>query len=337
MKEISKDNILELLSDEEIFRYYIPQFKKFKEKFTSVFNEDRNPSACISSWHGQLYYKDFSTNDRSLTWVGFLIKLFNFPNNNEGVKLAYNKVNIDFNLYLGSNALLNGETGLNLRKTRKKTVYIDDSPKEIFIHEKKWDNNDKLFWFDNVKISTKTLRFFKVKSILQFWIGDSLIKPNLPAYCYDEISDLDGNLKRKIYQPYNTKFKFSGNTNKDSVQGLSQLPETGDLLILDKSMKDVICLYQHLNIPAIATNSESTLPSKRLIEHLKTRFKVIIVHYDRDNGGIINAERINKEFGLPIIFFPEGSPKDNYDFIKKQGVEEFKKVFNNLIKEKMNE
>lgn len=54
------------------------------------------------------------------------------------------------------------------------------------------------------------------------------------------------------------------------------MPKNGDLLIIQKSMKDVMCLYE-LGITAIAPNSENLFLSDKQLEAVKNRFKRIIV------------------------------------------------------------
>ena len=54
----------------------------------------------------------------------------------------------------------------------------------------------------------------------------------------------------KIYQPY-SNFKWLSNTSASDLQGLSQLPDRGDTLVITKSLKDVMCL-DIWDIPAIA-------------------------------------------------------------------------------------
>ena len=61
----------------------------------------------------------------------------------------------------------------------------------------------------------------------------------------------------KIYKPYADKYtKWRNNLTELDIQGYKQLPKTGDILVITKSMKDVMCytrwVYQlshlHLNL-----------------------------------------------------------------------------------------
>ena len=51
------------------------------------------------------------------------------------------------------------------------------------------------------------------------------------------------------------------------LQGAHQLPAEGELLVVTKSMKDVMCLYS-LGITAIAPNSENLFLTESQFEKL---------------------------------------------------------------------
>lgn len=50
------------------------------------------------------------------------------------------------------------------------------------------------------------------------------------------------------------------------------LPESGDILIITKALKDVMVLYEY-GIPAIAPCSENLFITEAQYNHLKERFK----------------------------------------------------------------
>ena len=104
------------------------------------------------------------------------------------------------------------------------------------------------------------------------------------------------------------------------IQGYRQLPKQGDLLVITKSMKDVMCLYD-LGITAIAPNSETLFISEEELENLSKRFKVISVLYDQDKAGKANMAKIRKIY--PDLFYfviPKNlNAKDISDFYKKYG------------------
>ena len=105
------------------------------------------------------------------------------------------------------------------------------------------------------------------------------------------------------------------------LQGAHQLPAEGDLLVVTKSMKDVMCLYS-LGLTAIAPNSENLFLTESQFEKLSKRFKKIVVFYDNDLPGIHNMNQIRKKFNIDCIFIPRSyGAKDISDFHAKYGRE----------------
>lgn len=73
------------------------------------------------------------------------------------------------------------------------------------------------------------------------------------------------------------------------------LPKMGEYLVVTKSLKDVMTLY-NLGIPAIAPISENCFLSKAQYHRLKERFKHIILLYDNDRPGLRAMISIKKKF-----------------------------------------
>jgi hypothetical protein len=111
-------------------------------------------------------------------------------------------------------------------------------------------------------------------------------------------------------------------------QGWTQLPKTADTLIITKSLKDVMCLYEVAKLPAIAMQSENVLPKRHVFEQLSSRFGTIELLYDNDfdkkpNWGRIFADKFAKEYGLIDSFIPDKyQSKDFSDLVKNFGAKE---------------
>ena len=73
------------------------------------------------------------------------------------------------------------------------------------------------------------------------------------------------------------------------------LPKMGEYLVVTKSLKDVMTLY-NLGIPAIAPISENCFLSEAQYHRLKERFKHIILLYDNDRPGLRAMISIKKKF-----------------------------------------
>lgn len=91
-----------------------------------------------------------------------------------------------------------------------------------------------------------------------------------------------------------------------------------------------MCLYE-MGIPAISPSSESTFIPNDVLEHLKKRFKRIIIMFDRDEAGVKYLRKMSQKTGLEgMLVHKRFKAKDISDAIKANG---FEKVKNWLTKQ----
>jgi len=304
--------ILEKITEYDIFRHYCHNFKNIGDKFCSELRKDKSPTCSIIYWNKKLLYKDFGTGEShdcfsyiqakySLTFVE-----------------ALRVVDVDFCLNLASKD--------PYRKSVATTYGFDNQilkEKETVIIKKKrrsWDNKDLEYWGQfNIQLSTLTK--FAVEPISHFWINEARFTCDSITYSYH----LNG--KYKLYSPLKKENKWFSNTNNKCIQGLQSIQgvKEDQLLILTKSLKDVMCLYE-LGYYAIALQSEMIMPSPELIHKLKCRFYRIVVLYDNDyasetNPGQTMANKICAEYDLQNVIIPSHyQAKDISDVIKDHGV-----------------
>jgi len=102
----------------------------------------------------------------------------------------------------------------------------------------------------------------------------------------------------KIYFPGMDR-KFI--TNSREIEGFKQLSFKKDELVITKSLKDVMLLYE-FGIESIAPPSEGFIFSDELIELLKSKYDKIYVLYDFDYAGVRGMQRLKKSYGIdPIL------------------------------------
>ena len=115
----------------------------------------------------------------------------------------------------------------------------------------------------------------------------------------------------------------------------TKVPEKGEKLVICSSLKDALCLWANTGIPALALQGEGYGISDTAINELKRRYKKIIISYDGDAAGILDAKKLSEKTGFiyrnsPII----GEAKDWSDIYKiygkKRFLEEVKKAFANI-------
>ena len=302
------ETILEKISEYDIFKYYCPNFIKFNVKFCSDLRKDNTPSVSIINWNGKLLYKDFGHPEHTFD-------CFNYVANKFGCTFydALRIIDADFDLKLSSKTSEIKFTMGYLGYNRK----IPAFEKKLTIIQKKkrsWDINDKNFW-SKYFVDTKILRKFGVEPISHYWINGARFTCKSITYAYKF-----GN-KFKIYAPYEKENKWTSNTNKNIIQGYSQLPKDGNICIITSSLKDVMCLFR-MGIPAIALQSEMQMPEEKMIKEIKERFKKIALFYDNDfdnpdNPGQTMANKICKKYDIlnNIIIPDDYKIKDLSDYI----------------------
>ena len=124
--------------------------------------------------------------------------------------------------------------------------------------------------------------------------------------------------KFKIYRPLASKYtKWRTNLTTRHVQGLAELPaEGGNLLIITKSLKDVMCLYE-MGFNAIAASSETTFIPDDILKPLCSKWKHVVILYDRDKTGMRRAREYSKKYRLDAFFVHKKfKAKDISDAVK---------------------
>jgi hypothetical protein len=285
-------NIKTKVSSKEIFRRYCTNFKDLNSLFKSEFREDKNPSCCVIMYKDDLLYKDFGSGV-STDAVGYVMMKFN--TNFHG---ALEIINQDFNLGLGE--YTDGSKNLfsQITKYPEQEIDIPVRKKVLKVKVRDWKICDVDYWKGKYEISKRTLDLFKVRPISHFWIDELLVTADQLAYDYAFYWE-DGIFRRKIYQPVNTKVKWISNGGA-VVQGEGVLPKQGNLLIITKSLKDVMALYE-MGYTAIAPTSETSFLPGVYLEKQQSRFIRIVIFFDNDKQGKISAVKWN----LLYVFIPE--------------------------------
>nr|DAK71162.1 MAG TPA: DNA primase [Caudoviricetes sp.] len=310
--DITLDYILSKVSEYDIYAHYLGQFK-VGAIYNSPFRKDKNPSFGIyySKRTKQLLFKDHGTGECG-NIVKFVSLYTGLTNYNDILKDIVKQLNITTDTKLDSSK-----------------QYIPSSETVIGIVRQKFTPTDINYW-SQFNISEKTLKKFNVNSIKYYLcngIVKGIYKEDNPMYAYKVYNNF------KIYRPFADKYtKWRNNLTEYDIQGYAQLPSKGDTLIITKSMKDVMCLYE-MGIPAISPSSESTFIPNDILEGLKKRFKRIIILFDRDNAGVKYLRKMSLKTGLEgLLVHKKFKAKDISDAIKANSFEEIKEWLYGEIK-----
>ena len=305
---ITLDYILSKVTEYDIYARYIGQFR-IGFIYNSPFREDKNPSFGIfrSRKSGKLLFKDHGNSE-----CGDVIKFVELYTGLTNYNDILNRIVTDMSI--------TNNTKL------KSTKQYESKDTVIGVVRQDWTDVDKQYW-SQFGITKETLTKFNVFSI-KYYLCDGIVKGiyknENPMYAYKVYDHF------KIYRPLADKYtKWRNNLTPYDIQGYEQLPKKGDLLIITKSLKDVMCLYE-MGYTAISPSSESTFLTPDVIDALKRRFKRILICFDRDISGVKNMRKISLKTGLKgFLVHKKWKAKDISDAIKLNGFE----IIKNWLKE----
>lgn len=312
-KPITLDYILSKVNEYDIYSHYIGEFK-VGMIYNSPFRKDKNPSFGVfySRRNNKLLFKDHGTGEcgDAIKFVSLYTGLTN-----------YNEIlnNIVDTLKITNRTKLQVESD-SFKKPEETVIGIVRQP---------FTKIDLEYW-KQFNISKQTLNKYDVHSIKYYLCNGyvkGIYKDENPMFAYKVYDHF------KIYRPKGDKFtKWRNNLTEFDIQGYSQLPNTGEILIITKSLKDIMCLHE-MGYNAISPSSESTFIPNTVIEALKKRFKRIIILFDRDGPGVHNSRKYNLKTGLEAMFVHKKyASKDISDAVEKHGITEIKKWLTKTIK-----
>ena len=318
--EINKDYILDCIPQERIFEYYLNVPVVFNRNFPSPFRKEKAPSCrFVSSYSGDrsiIRMVDYGRDNFHGDIFALVQKLFhtNFTG-------AVQKIAQDFGLVDPTNIKIVEQ--VYSPEFLKEQASRDKQYAKIDVKIRPFETHDLEFWAEFGILLDQLLKYhvFACKAVLLNNKAFYWYRKAYPCYAYRLRKDK----KYKIYSPKNEKMKWL--SNNVLMQGYEQLPETGDFLVITKSLKDVM-LLDRLGIYAVAPPSETAIPPDEIMQDLISRFKKIVVLYDWDKAGIITSCNYRREYGLQPYFFTDGSfntrdfgQKDLTDMYKAYGLD----------------
>lgn len=310
---ITKEYLLSRATQETYLEYYLSIPVK-KGLFKSPLREDKSPTcAFYRNSLGDIIFKDFSGH-----FSGNFIKVVMFKYDccyQKAMKIIAN----DFG-YIECPKLQKNPKPIEYSQSEFK-----DSGEAIIQIEAQDFTEDELQWWEQYGITEKILKKFRVFSCKTVFLnGRIFTKSNSkhPIFGYYRGKNENKTELWRIYLPKHRSKepRFLSNWKSIMLQGAKQLPKSGDLLVITKSLKDCMTLYS-LGITAIAPNSENLFLTESQFNKLKTRFKHIVLFYDNDKAGIHNMNKFKKE--VDCVWIPRKyDVKDISDFYAKYGREE---------------
>lgn len=319
---MSKTELLKQISEADILKKYLPDFDpKSKKNYRSPFSKkDNKPSLAIYREGGSFRFKSHNTGHQG--------DVFQFVADLKGIDCKANfhsvieQISKDFKL----NGFAHQDAKpLPLPKT-------DSKKKNLKISFEKAPSVDMLQYFEQFKIDLETLIRFNVNQVRTHSFISAEGKTcnfnygrlkKIPV-CYSI------GTKIKIYFPHipgvqEKSFGFKDQTN-DDIFGLAQASEIHhEFLFIAAGEKDCLALNAN-GFPAIAFQSENTIPSKDQIDIINSLSDRVFVVYDNDSPGKAASEKLCKSTSWIRINLPEEFEDVAEFFKQKSGAD-----FSNLI------
>ncbi len=196
----------------------------------------------------------------------------------------------------------------NVVKYEKRKIDFEKlkETRDILFTSRPYTQRD-LIWWANYGIDELLLKRYDVRSIRylldeQFNITKKISIYNLAfAYViYDKV---------KIYMPEaDPTRKWRNSCPSEYIQGWQQL-EGKDVIIVTKSLKDIMVFKSFMNIDVVAPQSESAGFTKDQMAKMKSDYRLRYVVYDYDTAGRLGADKMEEHGFLKRFVSEEVNPK----------------------------
>lgn len=291
---------------------------------------DKNPSLGFYSRDGvKVYWKDFATNERGGIY-DLLSQMWHCDYYQVLDRIAddfhtcdHKQVKVEYN---------SEKPGLFSQ--------VNASDAELKVKVRDWRQYDIQYW-ESYGINLEWLKFADVHPVSHYFIcrknKQYVFGTDKLAYAFAEHKENKTTIK--LYQPMNKNGHKWYNKHDRSVISLwEKIPKKGDKLVICSSLKDALCLWRNIGIPALALQGEGYSMSDTARNNLIGRYEKIYIIFDNDKAGLENGIRLSSETGFINIEIPqfEGG-KDISDYYKIKGKTEFQRMFTNLINENYDE
>lgn len=289
---ISKESILSLVTQEEIFELV---FKKIPQEFELVCSPlrvDKNPGCWFEySIDNKLRFIDYGNPNvfqnirlNNIDCFDMVQAYFKIPN-------FY--LTLDF---IKNNLLIKKENtaATHTIKQIKPTELKVKNKTKIVIESRPFEQKDILYWkqygiFPKQLIEDKVLPLKKL-FILNGKKGSFHIDCSIDlAYSYNDFEEA----RKKIYFPLKKgKKRFITNCTRNDVGGINSISQYSKQLIITKSYKDYRVL-KNSGKNVVWFQNEGMIPDKTIINKLG-KLSDIIVWFDNDQTGIQASEKIKQ-------------------------------------------
>lgn len=299
-KELTMQNILTLISEYDIFMYYMPNKDwELNQVTLSPFKIERHPSFLIGNKHGNISYIAFNDTSKRGDCFNFVKQLHNLSNLDEVLR------RIDTDFQLGLSGGVKGD--FKQITSSYKQPEITKRNTLIQVSTRKFTKEELAYWNEYHQDITdlRNNNIYSIKTLYlnkqRFALKDSELRF---GYFYDGFW--------KIYVPFADKKRkwLPNNVPIVAMDGKDNIKNC-DTAFINKSKKDHMVVSKIFPCSCAVQNEGVACFSPENVEYLKSNSKRQVLSFDGDIVGVENSQQITKmfEFGycnVPRKYLLEG-------------------------------
>lgn len=314
----SYDDVFRLVDQLEVWKWILNSHVSIGEKITSPFRHDVKPGCFLREHDGLILFTDFGRPEyNKYTCVHAVSDIKNIVLSEAATLIC--------NQFMNGQSFGFKKNKLQYSKMKKDKADITFVP---FTYNGKpaFTDIDRDYWKPR-EVTVQDLRDRYVYSVHHFHVNGKYIKPTYPCYAF--VFPKTGNIK--IYQPNSTTNKWMSSTNSDDVWEWTR-EFTSRTAIITKSFKDGMLLHKLFpEVDIYAFQSEVVIP-KTHIEKINNLYDNVVILYDNDETGIINALNIEELLDTgKAVFYPIEWGKDTDEVYFNKGKHFITNFLTNLI------
>ena len=306
---VDRPSTFRLIDQFTVYSYYIEESLGLtdivvgKNMLSPLRDGDKNPSFRLFFGNNDsLLFTDYGDKNKTGDVITFVALLFNISEIEANRKI------------LADWGLLDAEIEVKIPKRE----LVVKPRKELGIKTRDFTKEELAFW-NAFHIGLSTLKYFNVYGV-EWILWDGMpMRPKSMGFAY-RIGKY-----YKLYSPFDKEHKFVSGFPIQYVEGAMQLKYKSDLLIITKSTKDCMVLYE-MGYEAISPLSENSPIPGHILNKIVSKYKHVVVFFDND------GKASPEHYPYPSITLPvEPRVTDISDYAKKHGLYKAKQILTQLL------
>lgn len=312
--KITKEFLLAKFSQEQYMEFYLGiPVKKGLFISPSIIRSDKKPTCSFyKNKKSVLIYKDFA--GPTFDFIGcveYIFKCSYF----KALQIIANDFNLIPNVKINKHVALKEYSGFIMKESNKANIQV----------EVKDFSSNEIKWWNSFGISLNTLTKYNVFSIKSVFLNGTYFtssSDSIPIFGYFGGETSEGDELWRLYFPTKRTYRFLSNWDANIFQGSKQIPNISEYIIITKSLKDVMLLFE-FGITSIAPNSENIIINSAQYKKLHSKYQQLICLFDNDLAGVKGANKYKNIYSCRCIFIKRKYAKDISDLYKKISISQF--------------